>query len=51
MPYEVEHRPIKSSNKDYAVVNKETNRIKGRTTSRQKARAMVRAIYANKKRK
>lgn len=50
MPYAVRHKPVKS-NKDWAVINKETGRIKGRTTSQSKAKSMVRAIYANKNQK
>jgi hypothetical protein len=46
MPYKVVKKPVKSG-KDWAIVRKDTGRIVGRSTSKKKARASVRARYAN----
>lgn len=49
MPYQVKRKPIKGSNKDWAILKKEGKswRIVGRSTSKEKAQASVRARYAN----
>lgn len=46
MPYSVVKKPVKSG-KDYAIKNKDTGKIVGRSTSREKAKASVRARMAN----
>lgn len=46
MPYKIEHRPVKSG-KDYAIINKDTHKVVGRSTSKKAAQASVRARYAN----
>jgi hypothetical protein len=48
MPWKVEKRPIKSSNKDYAILKKEGGSWKtvGRSTSRKKAKESVQARAA-----
>jgi hypothetical protein len=47
MPYKVVKKPVKSSKKDWAIINKNSGRIVGRSTSKKKAEASVRARYAN----
>lgn len=47
MPYKIKKKPIKG-NKDWAIINKEKNKIVGRSTTKKKAEASVRARYANK---
>ncbi len=50
MPWKVEKRPKKGSNKDWAIIKKENGSwtIVGRSTSEKKAKASVRARYASK---
>lgn len=45
MPYKVTKKPIKGR-KDWAIINKNTGRIVGRSTSKRKAQASVRARYS-----
>ena len=54
MPWRVRHRPIKSGNEDWAIEKQEKDgswHIVGRSTSKDKARASVRARYASKNKK
>jgi hypothetical protein len=44
MPYAVSHKP---GSKVWKVVNKETGRILGTHSSKEKAEAQLRAVYAN----
>lgn len=46
MPWKVRKKPIKGK-KDWAIVNKNTGKIVGRSTSKKKAKSSVRARYAN----
>lgn len=48
MPYSVERRPVKSG-KNWAIIKKEGGKktVVGRSTSKAKAKASVRARYAN----
>lgn len=48
MPYKVEKRPVKSG-KDWAILEKSGGswHVVGRSTSKKKAEASVRARYAN----
>lgn len=50
MPWDVVYKPIKSSEKDWAIRKKVNGhyRIVGRSTSRKKALASKRARYASK---
>jgi len=47
MPYKVEKR---SGDKPYKIINKDTGKTVGSSTSKVKAEASVRARYAGKKR-
>lgn len=49
MPWKVIKSPIKSSNKDWAIVKQEngSRRIVGRSTSKKAAKASVRARQAS----
>jgi len=45
MPYSITYKPRRDG-KNWAIVNKERGEIIGRSTSRKKAQASVRARYA-----
>jgi len=53
MPYKVEHKTIKSSKKDWAILKKENNswHIVGRSTNEKDAKASVRARRASENEK
>ncbi len=53
MPWRVRKRPIKSSSKDWAIEKEENGswHIVGRSESKGKARASMRARYASKNKK
>lgn len=46
MPYRAEYRPLKRSRKNWAIINTDTGRIVGRSTSEKKAGASIRARLA-----
>jgi len=49
MPWKVEHKPKKNSNRDWAIMKQEGNgwKVVGRSTSKKKAQESVRARYAS----
>lgn len=46
MPYRAEYRPLKRGKKHWAIINKDTGRIVGRSTSGKNAEASIRARLA-----
>ena len=46
MPYRVRYKPLKRSRENWAIINKDTGRIVGRSTSEKKAEASARARLA-----
>jgi hypothetical protein len=46
MPYNIKKKPIKGK-KDWAIINKNTGKIVGRSTTKKKAEASVRARLAS----
>jgi len=49
MPYKVEKRG--NSERPYKIINKETGRVVGSSTTREKAQASIRARYAGERKK
>lgn len=49
MPYKVEKRPKEGTDKDWAILKKESGKWKivGRSTSKEKAKESIKARYAN----
>jgi len=49
MPYKVVKKPVKGSDKDWAIMKKEGSswKIVGRSTSKQKAKESIQARHAN----
>ncbi|MFA5377200.1 MAG: hypothetical protein WC455_15730 [Dehalococcoidia bacterium] len=53
MPYRIENRPghkdSEGKRAPYVIINKDTNRIVGSSSSKEKAQATIRARYAHEK--
>lgn len=47
MPYKIEHR--KGQKRPFKIINKNTGKVVGSSTSKKKAQASVRARYANER--
>jgi hypothetical protein len=48
VPYKIVHSPVKGA-KDWKIVNTDTGKVVGRSTSKSKAEASVRARHAGEK--